>query len=103
MARRRPMENIVRSMSRILSCPLTIKMRTGIYSDNIAHEIFPLVEEWGASCLTLHGRSREQRYTRLANWDYVGSAWMAVSIPVFGNGDVMNFEDYNLQKERSGV
>lgn len=104
MARKRPLENIVRSMSRILSCPLTIKMRTGIYSDkNTAHELFPLVEEWGASVLTLHGRSREQRYTRLADWDYVGSTRKVVSIPVFGNGDVMNYEDYNLQKERSGV
>ena len=32
-------------MSLLLSCPLTVKMRTGIYSDkHIAHEIFPLVE-----------------------------------------------------------
>ena len=43
------------------------------------------------------------RYTRLADWDYIGQARSTVSIPVFGNGDVMNFEDYNVQKERSGV
>ena len=35
MARKRPLENIMRSMSTILSKPLTIKMRTGIYSDKV--------------------------------------------------------------------
>jgi tRNA-dihydrouridine synthase 3 len=104
MGRRRPMEAIVRSMSRILSCPLTVKMRTGIYSDkHVAHQLFPLVEEWGAAALTLHGRSKEQRYTRLADWDYIGQARATVSIPVFGNGDVMNYEDFNQQRARSGV
>jgi len=104
MARKRPMENIVRSMSSILSKPLTLKMRTGIYSDkSIAHDIFPLVESWGAAALTIHGRSREQRYTKLADWEYIGRCVETVDIPVFGNGDIMNFEDYNLQKEQSKV
>ena len=104
MARKRPMENIVRTMSNLMSKPLTLKMRTGIYSDkSIAHDIFPLVEEWGASALTIHGRSREQRYTRLADWEYIGRCVETVNIPVFGNGDIMNFEDYNLQKEKSNV
>ena len=96
MSRRRPMENIVRSMSSILTRPLTVKMRTGVYSDrSIAHELFPLVEDWGAGALTLHGRSREQRYTRLADWDYINTCAKSVNIPVFGNGDVMNYEQYN--------
>jgi len=104
MARKRPMENIVRTMSSLMSKPLTLKMRTGIYSDkSIAHDIFPLVEEWGASALTIHGRSREQRYTRLADWEYIGKCVETVNVPVFGNGDIMNFEDYNLQKEKSKV
>ena len=48
-------------------------MRTGIYSDKrIAQDlIVPLVKEWGADMVTLHGRSREQRYTRLADWQYI--------------------------------
>jgi len=104
MARKRPLENIVRTMSSVLTRPLTVKMRTGIYSDkSTAHEIFPLVEEWGASALTLHGRSREQRYTKMADWDYVSKTAGTVNIPVIGNGDVMNFEDYNLQRTRSGL
>lgn len=56
------MEQIVRSMSSVLSCPLTIKVRKG-YHDNqdCAHNILPQVTEWGAAAATLHGRSRQQR------------------------------------------
>jgi len=105
MARKRPLEAVVRSMSSVLSRPLTVKMRTGIYSDkNTAHTLFPLVREWGAQALTLHGRSREMRYTKLADWQYIGECARTVpSLPVFGNGDVMNYEDYNLALAQSGV
>jgi len=104
MARKRPLENIVRTMSAILSKPLTIKMRTGIYSEKkIAHDVFPLVEEWGVSAITLHGRSREQRYTKLADWEYIGDCVKTVQVPVFGNGDVLNYEDYNADLEKSNV
>jgi len=52
----------------------------------------------------LHGRSREQRYTRLADWEYIGEAQKTVKrIPVFGNGDVMSFEDHNMAVSKSGV
>merc|ERR1719270_2998474 len=104
MARKRPLENIVRTMSTILSKPLTIKMRNGIYTDKrIAHEVFPLVEKWGVSAITLHGRSREQRYTKLADWDYIGECVKTVNVPVFGNGDVVNFEEYNNDMEKGNV
>ena len=62
-----------------------------------------MVEEWGVSAITLHGRSREQRYTKLADWEYIGDCVKTVQVPVFGNGDVMNFEDYNTAVEKSNV
>ena len=52
----------------------------------------------------LHGRSREQRYTRLADWDYISKcAQAAGSMPLFGNGDILSYEDVNLHREASGV
>lgn len=44
----------------------------------------------------VHGRSREQRYSKLANWDYIGQCVRETQhqISLFGNGDVLSFEDY---------
>ncbi|CAB0005275.1 unnamed protein product, partial [Nesidiocoris tenuis] len=43
----------------------------------------------------IHGRSREQRYTKNADWDYVEECAKKVfPVPVFGNGDVLSYEDY---------
>lgn len=43
----------------------------------------------------VHGRSREQRYTKLADWNYIEKcAQAAKPIPVFGNGDILSFDDY---------
>lgn len=68
-------------------------MYTGVH---IAHQIVPKLAKWGASMITVHGRSREQRYTRMADWDYVDQcASLTAPTPVFGNGDLLSWEDYD--------
>lgn len=58
-------EEIVRSMSTMLTCPLTLKMRKGFFDNqDVAHTLVPKVAQWGAAAVTLHGRSRAQRYSR---------------------------------------
>lgn len=96
MHRLSSLEASVRCASKLLSIPFTIKMRTGVYQNKkIAHTIVPKVSEWGASLITLHGRSREARYTRSADWEYIETcAQAAAPCPVFGNGDIMSYEDY---------
>lgn len=50
--------------------------------------------------VTIHGRSREQRYTRKANWNYIKECASAASpLPVLGNGDVFSYEDYKTAME----
>ncbi|KAI8043488.1 hypothetical protein M5D96_004820 [Drosophila gunungcola] len=97
MRRTNILELTVRSCASLSDrLPFTVKMRTGIYADkSVAHELLPLVEEWGASAVTLHGRSREQRYTKHANWSYIEEcAAKAKRMPVIGNGDILSYEDY---------
>jgi len=104
MIRHRPVEIISRTMASLMSRPLTIKMRTGVYKDkNVAHTLFPKLETLGVAALTIHGRSREQRYTKLADWEYIKECRETVDIPVFGNGDILNYEDYYAHKNSSGV
>ncbi|KAK3592768.1 hypothetical protein CHS0354_003203 [Potamilus streckersoni] len=105
MGRVNRLEKIVQGMTSVLDVPLTIKMRTGIMAErNIAHTVIPRLRDQGVAMVTVHGRSREQRYTRLADWDYINECAHAGSpMPVFGNGDILSFEDANLRQVQTGV
>ncbi|XP_071452039.1 tRNA-dihydrouridine(47) synthase [NAD(P)(+)]-like [Hetaerina americana] len=96
---------IVRSMAGVLNLPLTVKTRTGVHSDkNVAHTLIPKFKDWGVSAITLHGRSREQRYTRMADWDYINQcAKLADPVPLFGNGDILSYEDYEKHMETGSL
>lgn len=91
----------------MIDVPLTLKMRTGVYAGkNIAHKVISAVKEWPdrVGLITVHGRSREQRYTKLADWDYINEcAQEADPIPLFGSGDVMSWQEYNKRLEECRV
>ncbi|XP_072268918.1 tRNA-dihydrouridine(47) synthase [NAD(P)(+)]-like [Pyxicephalus adspersus] len=107
MTRTNKFENIVRGMNSVLDVPLTVKIRTGVQEKvSLAHKLIPELRKWGVSLVTLHGRSREQRYTKLADWDYISHcAKIADPLPFFGNGDIFSFEDANraMQTGVSGI
>ena len=101
-------QSVVRTMSSVLSCPLTVKMRVGYdHEVRTAHKLIPKLAEWGAQAVTLHGRSRQQRYTKLADWEYIkqcagvaselppigGAGGAGGGLPLIGNGDVFSYED----------
>lgn len=98
------LESVVKSISQVLDIPLTVKTRTGVYIDKpIAHQLMPRFRDWGASMITVHGRSREQRYTKLADWEYTEKCAVAAQpIPVFGNGDILSFDDYQRMRKICG-
>ncbi|GJQ81466.1 hypothetical protein Trydic_g14622 [Trypoxylus dichotomus] len=102
LRRPRVLESCIRNISDVLSIPLTIKTRMGVYNnENIAHNLVPKFKEWGASAITVHGRSREQRYTKLADWDYIEKCAKTVHpFPIIGNGDILSYEDYKFAREK---
>ncbi|MCI4381402.1 hypothetical protein PGIGA_G00251270 [Pangasianodon gigas] len=101
MTRTNKFEQIVRGMNSVLDVPLTVKIRTGVQqSCNIAHKLIPELKKWGVSMITLHGRSREQRYTKLADWSYIDTcSKLADPVPLFGNGDILSYEDAMRARE----
>ncbi|XP_037361063.1 tRNA-dihydrouridine(47) synthase [NAD(P)(+)]-like isoform X2 [Talpa occidentalis] len=107
MNRSAKFQQIVRGMNQVLDVPLTVKIRTGIQERvNLAHRLLPELRDWGTALVTLHGRSREQRYTKLADWQYIQRCVTAASpMPLFGNGDILSYEDANcaLQTGVSGI
>ncbi|XP_046716244.1 tRNA-dihydrouridine(47) synthase [NAD(P)(+)]-like [Silurus meridionalis] len=104
MSRTNKFEQIVRGMTSVLDVPLTVKIRTGVqHNCNIAHKLIPELKKWGVSMITLHGRSREQRYTKMADWSYIDTcSKVAAPVPLFGNGDVLTYEDA-LRARETGV
>jgi len=100
------MEELVRSSNLICSVPLTFKTRMG-YKDTsrVAHTFVPRIKEWGASALTLHGRTRAQRYSREADWEYIRKVADASSVPIIGNGDIYTYHDYveNVVKNQDSI
>ncbi|XP_011495465.1 PREDICTED: tRNA-dihydrouridine(47) synthase [NAD(P)(+)]-like [Ceratosolen solmsi marchali] len=90
------LESVVQSCNEVLDIPLTVKTRTAVYVDvPIAHTLMPKFKQWGVSMINIHGRSREQRYTKLANWDYIElCAKEAEPVPVYGTGDILSYDDY---------
>lgn len=69
--------------------PVTVKFRIGYDRKHIvATDFAKMCEDSGASAICIHGRTKTELYSGLADWDIIGDAANAVSIPVFGNGDV---------------
>src|SRR3989338_6524826 len=84
---------IVRTMVANSSIPITVKMRR-VESYEKTIKIAKIIQDSGASALTLHGRTVPQGYTGGADWSYICAVKEALDIPVFGNGDIRSREDY---------
>jgi nifR3 family TIM-barrel protein len=87
------LERILTEIKKAITIPLTVKIRAGFYDHTInAVETAKLAEGCGAEHIALHGRTKEQGYRGLANWDLVEQVKQAVTVPVSGSGDVTTIE-----------
>lgn len=93
-------EAVVRAAGGI---PVSVKMRKGWDRHTVnAVEVAKAVEGAGASAVAVHGRTRDQLYSGLADWDIIASVKNAVTIPVIGNGDVKGPGDVRRMLEETG-
>jgi nifR3 family TIM-barrel protein len=77
-----------------VAIPFTLKFRAGWDEKQLIHaELAGMAEDCGVNALALHARTRAQGYSGNAQWEWIGEVKQAVSIPVFGNGDIRSPED----------
>ena len=92
---------VVRAVTR---APVTVKMRLG-YSDGSGAEaarIARIAQDCGVDAVAVHGRTRAQGYAGAADYEAIRRVKEAVSIPVFGNGDVVDGDSAVRLKQVSG-
>ncbi len=95
---------LVEEMVKAIPVPVSVKIRLGwTEGEQNASEVARLVEEAGAKALTVHGRTREQRYSRAADWDAIARIAAERTIPVIGNGDLLTWYETKARWEASGV
>jgi tRNA-dihydrouridine synthase B len=86
--------DMVRTVRRAVRCPVLVKFRTGWQDDaRLPADLARRLEDAGADALTFHPRVAPDVRTRPARWEYIARVKQAVSIPVFGNGDVFEARD----------
>ncbi|HAT03221.1 MAG TPA: tRNA dihydrouridine synthase DusB [Candidatus Magasanikbacteria bacterium] len=76
-----------------LGVPVSIKTRLGWSKDDEILEFAPKLEQAGADLISIHGRTKSQGYSGVANWEMIGKVKELVKIPVIANGNIVTRED----------
>lgn len=87
-------QKIIESVVKNSNRPVTVKFRKGWDAGHVnCVEFAQMCESAGAAAVTVHGRTREQMYAGVADWDAIRAVREAVKIPLFANGDVFTARD----------
>ncbi len=94
---------IVEAVKMAVDIPVTVKIRAGWDSSSVnAPEMAKRLESAGADAICVHGRTREQFYAPSSDNRVIAAVKRAVSVPVFGNGDINTAADALRMLDETG-
>lgn len=102
---KRRLLDVVSAVNLATSIPTTVKLRQGLYTARpLSLPLVGQLKSAGVSLISLHGRSKEQRYAKSADWDYISKCSAAAclgdeKVQFFGNGDIFSYEEYYKRLE----
>lgn len=79
---------IVQAIKKVISVPLSVKIRTGWENPRECFAFARILEDAGVDLITIHGRTKTQGYSGQSDWNLIGELKSAISIPVLANGDI---------------
>ncbi len=84
--------------------PVTAKIRIGWCAETInATQTARILEDCGIQAIAVHGRTKEQGYSGLADWEVIAQVAESVRVPVIGNGDLATAQDVELRRKTTRV
>lgn len=96
--------SVAREIVKAVQIPVTAKMRIGWDSQSInAVKVARILEDCGIQAIAVHGRTKAQGYSGLADWDVIAQVADAVKIPVIGNGDLSSGIDVEVRRAQCNV
>ncbi|MBR0350514.1 MAG: tRNA dihydrouridine synthase DusB [Clostridia bacterium] len=97
-------DKIIKAVVQNSSVPVTLKMRKGWDKEHIvAGELAKMAEKNGISAITVHGRTRTEFFSGEVDLEIIRKVKEAVSIPVIGNGNIVDEETAMEMFEKTGV
>jgi len=97
------LRKIAASVVSAVGVPVTAKIRSGWDEKTInADKVSRMLEDSGVSAVTVHARSRADKFSGKADWDVIGRVKASVGIPVIGNGDVFAPQDVERMMRETG-
>jgi tRNA-dihydrouridine synthase 3 len=104
LRRPRKVRVIVEAMKRgVTRIPVTVKIRLGWNDDELNFvDVARAAVDGGADAIFVHGRTRNARYRRAADWSAIADLVRALPVPVVGNGDILYAHDVDRARQTSG-
>jgi nifR3 family TIM-barrel protein len=92
---------LIKAMTEAVSIPITAKIRMG-WEDSVATDIAKAIEDAGGAAIAIHGRTRSDMFEGHPDLDGIAEVKRAVSIPVIGNGDVVDADSAQRMLSQTG-